>query len=878
MFTQNINPTQETLISLRSDKTVRSEERVHVDVDAAIRGACQRVAPVWPLANFIAVNPLQGFETENFKDAVQVAKKLYHAKGLPELDYFHSQFKNGRITPNDLFEALRSVNLDMSVEDLMKVMIEQASQEDTSNLKESPSDVFLLLSEWSDQLLGTKLYPLMQSEVTKWASAYFDRGEAAWAMPGRENGFFKAWKDLVTLEKGVELAGLKGFREYVRNLPSRNSSAIKVMIEDLGVPESRIVDYLVRHLAATPGWSGLFLLQGTENLFYRGKDKTESLIDYLAVRIAYDAAGAQVTFQEETNSLSPWDEMLRFAKQKLPAGEAKKESQAGLIWLEAFERNYRKRLLGDLGKASDHRELSENKDQKRPKAQAVFCIDVRSEAYRRNLEQQGHYDTYGFAGFFAVPLAHQPFGAEEVSTQCPVLIRPKYLVCEEPVKGQEKQAEKVLNHQESVRALEDAWHEVKNTSVSPFALVETVGGIGGLSMLFQTFAPKMKGRLGRLFNKFFGASVETQPVLRSKSGNTHTLFQLGIPVEDQIAIAENSLRIMGLLKNFGRLVLLCGHGSTTTNNAYATALDCGACGGHRGAPNARVAVRIFNDQKVRNALEARGISIPTDTLFIAGEHNTATDEINVLDEEMISLSHQADLAALKLDLRKASTSLNLERTKRFDNPKSSTSEATAEVVRRSLDWSEARPEWGLAGNAAFIVAKRDLTKKLDLKSRTFLHSYDWQSDTSGSALEVIMTAPMVVAEWINTQYYFSSVDNEVFGSGSKVIHNVVGKLGVMQGNVSDLKIGLPLQSVSNGTELVHEPMRLLVVIEAPKDRVASIIKKHESVKKLVVNEWIRLVVLDPEEQHFYRYSPQHTWEDEYVGRVGHVTPKSQLVH
>ncbi|NBX82026.1 DUF2309 family protein, partial [bacterium] len=183
-------------------------------------------------------------------------------------------------------------------------------------------------------------------------------------------------------------------------------------------------------------------------------------------------------------------------------------------------------------------------------------------------------------------------------------------------------------------------------------------------------------------------------------------------------------------------------------------------------------------------------------------------------------------------------------------------------ARRSLDWSEARPEWGLAGNAAFIVAKRKLTERLNLESRSFLHSYDWESDTTGSALEVIMTAPMVVAEWINTQYYFSTVDNEVFGSGSKVIHNVVGKLGVMQGNVSDLKIGLPLQSVSDGKNFVHEPMRLLVVIEAPRERIEHIIQKHESVRKLVLNEWIRLVALEPSDRKFYRYSPMSRWEVE----------------
>jgi len=879
MFTQNINPTQDSLVALNSQKATRSDSGRAQSIEEAIKDACQRVAPAWPLANFIAVNPLQGFESEEFKEAVQVAKKMFHAKGLPDLEYFYEQFRSGRITSNDLVASLKSVNSEVSVENLMKLMVERASQDGVEKSRETLGDVFLLLSEWSDQLYGTKLYPLMQGEVTKWASAFFDRGEAAWSMPGREKGFYLAWKDLVVLEKGVELAGLDGFCQYVTQLPSNPEKAVEVMLKDLGVPNEQWTDYLIRHLAATPGWSGLFLLRGSEDQFHRGQEKFARLIEYLAVRLAYDTVGTLRTFGK-AEAGSSWEAMLKLAVRRLPQGEnpLNQEPQSGLIWLDAFERNYRNRLLSQLANASIQRGAFELVPQKRPKAQAVFCIDVRSEAFRRNLEQKGHFDTYGFAGFFAVPLAHQEFGSDEPSSQCPVLIRPKYLVGEEPVEGSERLATRTLNHKDSVKALEEALFEVKNTSVSPFALVETFGGFGLLEMFSRSFSPKLKKAIGNILAKIFVPSVQTRPVLKADSHRTHAHYHVGIPSEDQIAIAENSLRIMGLLNNFGRLVLLCGHGSTTTNNAYATALDCGACGGHRGAPNARVAAKIFNDQKVRNALELKGISIPADTVFIAGEHNTATDEIVILDEETIPSTHSSDLATLKLDLKAAGEALNLERTKRFDNPKSSAEEAKNEVIRRSTDWSEARPEWGLAGNAAFIVAKRDLTKNLDLKSRTFLHSYDWKADNEGKALEVIMTAPMVVAEWINTQYYFSSVDNEVFGSGSKVIHNVVGKLGVMQGNVSDLKIGLPLQSVSSGSQLVHEPMRLLVVIEAPKDRVEAIVGKHESVRKLVVNEWIRLVVLDPNDRLFYRYSPDSQWTSEYSIEASHVTPTSQLIH
>ena len=838
MFTQNITATQKTLSVLKG--TEKKSIAQGGDVKKAIQDAISRVAPIWPLANFIAVNPLQGFESEKFQEAVDVARKLFHGKGLPEFSYFHQQFKKGRITSENLKAAIQKIQPQVSFEELTQVLVEEAH----SSLQE----VFLTLSEWADQLKGTKLYPTMQAEISKWCSAYFDRGEAAWEMPGREHGFFRAWKDLAIFDRSMDQAGAQGFRDYVEQLPNESEEAIEQMLSDLGVPLLHVQDYLQRHLAASPGWSGLFAFYGSEQNFFEGKKKTASLTDFLAVRLVYDTVGALNTLADEWTRTTAWEGMLQLAKKELPGENAPspQSATAGMIWLEAFEKNYRDQLLNQL--ACSSKKVHEISKAQRPQAQAVFCIDVRSEAFRRNLEKQGNFDTYGFAGFFAIPLAYQEFGAQSPSSQCPVLIRPKYLIKEQPEKGNYELARKLLVKKDSEKSLKESLQEVKNTSVSPFAFVEACGGLGFLSMYRNSFAPKREAQENK---------VITRPELEVRSG-------AGIPIEDQIAVAENSLKIMGLQKNFGRLVLLCGHGSTTTNNAYATALDCGACGGHRGAPNARVAVQIFNNQRVRNALALKGIIIPSDTVFIAGEHNTATDSVSLYDTDLIPESHLEDVKNLEAALLKAKEGLNIERTQRFDNPQRDAKRAVQEVERRSLDWSEVRPEWGLAGNAAFIVAKRSLTQHLDLKSRTFLHSYDWESDSQGSALEVIMTAPMVVAEWINTQYYFSSVDNEVFGSGNKVIHNVVGKLGVMQGNVSDLKIGLPLQSVSNGTDLIHEPMRLLVVIEAPKERIQAIVEKHASVRKLVVNEWIRLVAFDPQEKLFFSYSPQGGWAQEEV--------------
>ena len=865
MFTQNIEATKKTLSVLNRTDSRESSQKTEMDLRKLVREACEKVAPLWPLANFIAVNPLKGFESEPFNEAIEVAKRMFHAKALPDLDYFHQKYREGRITPLDLIETLKKRNLSGSPEEMMKVLVEEVHREQPRG-NQPLQEVFLLLSEWSDQIKGSRLYPTMQAELTKWCAAYFDRGEAAWTMPGREQGFYRAWKNLAAFDKSVERAGILGFRDYVKRLPSDSFEAIQKILADIGVPEIHYQNYLLRHLAASPGWSGMFAFYGSEKEFELGREKFQPLVDFLAVRLAYDYLGVSQVIQEEASKASPWETIMGLAKKRLgnsPEAVTGKPAGLGLIWLEAFEKNYRDRLLSRLGQVANNRIELSSSANRRPKAQAIFCIDVRSEAFRRNLEHQGHYDTYGFAGFFAVPLAHQEFGEELSSSQCPVLIRPKYLVSEEAVNATKYQKEKYLAQKKSEHLLESAIHEVKNTSVSPFALVETFGGLGFLSMYLRSFAPGLR----KVLNQIIGVrsrTLKTRPVLDVQNQPQGSLYQKGIPFEDRVAIAENSLRIMGLLSNFAKVVLLCGHGSDTANNAYASALDCGACGGHRGAPNARVAAQVFNDPAVRKELALRGINIPEDTVFVAGEHNTATDEIAIFDEDLIPVSHLGDLAGLKSALRETKDYLNWERTQRFDKPAINSEEASQEVERRSTDWSEARPEWGLAGNAAFIVAKRSLTKSLDLGSRTFLHSYDWQSDTKGTALEVIMTAPMVVGEWINTQYYFSSVDNEIFGSGSKVIQNVVGKMGVMQGNVSDLKMGLPLQSVSDGKALVHEPMRLLVVIEAPKERVGSIIAKHESVRKLVVNEWIRLVVLDPADKTFYRYSPQEAWEVETV--------------
>lgn len=674
---------------------------------------------------------------------------------------------------------------------------------------------------------------LVNREMIKWCGAFLDLGQGTIEMPRRSEGFYNGFRMLSTDDKRLH-QGVKNNIAWLMNLPEQAERAIDVCLEKLGVSLENQEDFIKESLSYLPGWAGYVKWRTVWRNPSSSVDKTPvTLVDFVAVRLVITTLLWPEACLKKNNCITSTVQNSLIKK------------------MENLEKKYSQSLLQKILSHPGKKQVS---PKTRPDAQFVFCIDVRSEPFRHCLEKTGHYETFGFAGFFGLPVRIHDYNTGESSDSCPVLLKPRYDIHEIPTMQSLACVKRNRHGKEKINRLKHAYQDLKYNFSTPFSLVETLGAWCGISMLARTLAPVSSAQLVSWLTKKMMPTVDTQPVVTLNKGDSLS----GIAPAEQVLYAEAVLRMMGLTDNFAKLVLFCGHGSTTQNNPYASALDCGACGGNHGGSNAKVLAAILNRPAVRASLYERGIIIPADTQFKAAEHNTTTDAVVIYPEDNENEVHSDLIKSIQVDLIAAQTMNSDNRCKTFGE--SHHKNPIHATQKRSHDWSEVRPEWGLARNAAFIIGPRRLTKSIDLQGRCFLHSYEWDQDENGTSLETIMTAPMVVAEWINTQYLFSTLDNVAYGSGSKITHNVTAKIGVMQGNGSDLMHGLPLQSVMmTDEESYHEPQRLLTVIYAPRAKINLIIERQEILKTLFFNGWVKLIAIEPEKNQAYELDRQGQW-------------------
>ncbi len=822
------------------------------EIDAAIDRACNKIAPLWPLKHFVAVNPFLGFSDQSFAATCATLRRVAGIDMLMPRTFYREALATGRIDDRDLKVAIACAPGHAS-RAIDTAALRRAAARDP--VAKRPMAVVATVAEVLDALVAgdrqASRTAFMIDEISKWCAAYFDEGQAAWKLPSRGLPPYASWRAAMQFDRNPETMGIKGFRQAVAAMAEDPREAITAVVGALGIPERAIEDYLHRALIDIGGWAAYARYRVWDNALYGRDDDT--LVQLLAIRVVWGYA----LFLERADPdfRTAWSKEMAEAS-ALPEDERlgdDPELAVDLMLHEAYEAGYQRQLLARL---QQHFASPAPPKVGRKAFQAAFCIDVRSEVYRRALETVcSDAETIGFAGFFGFPIEYVPIGRDTGGAQCPVLLKPAFVVCEAVTGASDSEETKILSRRLMRRRAAKAWKAFKLSAVSSFTYVETAGLlfagklIGDSARLTRTVSDPNSDGLDENVIGRIGPSLESRPV-----GGRLT----GFDDAQRVAMAEAVLRAMSMTQDFARLVLLAGHGSTTVNNPHASGLDCGACGGHTGEANARVAAAILNDPGVRTGLARKGIDIPEDTWFLGCLHDTTTDEVRIFDADDLPATHAADLSALSTALATASSLARAERALGLGIDK--TTDVDRAVKARSRDWAQVRPEWGLAGNAAFIAAPRARTRGLDLGGRAFLHDYDWRKDDGFGVLELIMTAPMVVASWINLQYYGSTVNNRAFGSGNKVLHNVAGQLGVLEGNSGDLKVGLPWQSVHDGERFVHEPLRLNVFIEAPEEVLSQTIAAHASVLELVDNGWVHLFRIDEDGRTIRRYAGGLAWE------------------
>ncbi|WP_306051832.1 YbcC family protein [Oceaniradius stylonematis] len=778
-------------------------------IERAADAASRQIPPLWPLASYVAVNPYLGQTGETL---AETGARLGRIAGIPATmprDWYQSRIASGDIADHDLTAALAASPHAGKPQDI--ATLRSAAQSAQPEPQSLPT-----IADLAAEVDGTDWPGLIAERFGSWAGGYFDRGQALWAAPHGRNAWM-AWRAYATHDLTPEIMGLKGFAAFVADAPDNPMESIARSIDRLGLDKKAFDSYLHQLLFSLGGWAQ-FARYGLWQAELAGETDT-TITDFLAIRLLWEEA---LFARHETDLADRWEEIRAAHAKPVDLDDAQ---IVDVILQEAAERAAQRGLAELL--AAPPAAASDD----RPVLQAAFCIDVRSEVFRRALEAvDPSIRTLGFAGFFGVFAKHRRFASDVEELRLPVLLNPTVTSSS----GDEASEADDLAARYSARA-KRAWGRFKLAAVSSFAFVEAMG-------------PVYVGKLVRDALGLNPMKVPNDPAPR---------FDPDLDLDIRIGAAETVLRAMSLTDGFARIVMLAGHGANVVNNPHASGLHCGACGGYSGEVNARLLALLLNDKAVRKGLVDRGIAVPEDTLFIGALHDTTTDAITLYDGDVPTQNHTADLKKVRDWLEAAGRVTRGERALRL--PRAANE---GDIGGRARDWAEVRPEWALAGCKAFIAAPRSRTAGRSLEGRAFLHDYDWKQDGENGfgVLELIMTAPVVVASWISLQYYGSTVAPSVFGSGNKLLHNVVGGFGVFEGNGGLLRAGLPWQSIHDGEDFVHEPLRLSVCVEAPREAMNDILSRHDGVKALFDNRWLYLFAMDEKGRLAWRYAGDLDWE------------------
>ena len=769
-----------------------------------------------PLKDFVHHNTLHAFQHQHFYKAIRNASAIFGYKVSLSIDEYRTLFQNKRINE----EVLDKIILDKKG----LTQLREWKNKVISKPYDSTIDgrIGLLRENWKKIYridLDLQVHPLLFRILC----SYLDQGIAIWSFPITHKGFLASVREM---ERNSFSSFFKTERakKWLLNENCRMVDLLKILIGD----EALYKQYLFDQQFAHQGWSGMVsAVEDQPSLLLDPKRIT--LHDLIIFELLLEIDALDDKF---TSNWAPLASRLEHRPTPIFAKTPETELDEVLsIWQDAFEWSFYGQVLAGIKLEKETQKLIPNKS-----FQALFCIDDRECSLRRYLEMfDNHCQTFGTPGFFGVEFYYKPKHANSVTKQCPAPVTPQFLI-KEQIDSKEKKEQDI--------------HFTKHTHtlLSGWLITQTIGFWSALRLALNIFRPSLSPATSSSFkhmDEFSELTIENKNPEDRENG-----LQVGFTVEEMAQRVEALLRSIGLINDFAPIVYVVGHGSTSVNNTHYAGYDCGACSGRPGSVNARVVSFMANHPQVRAILSERGIVIPEKTQFVGALHDTTRDEIAFYDKASLLTENTEKHQKNELIFTKALDFNAKERSRRFESidTKLSPEKIHDKVRRRSVSLFEPRPELNHATNALCVVGRRELSKDLFLDRRSFMNSYDYQVDPDGKYLATILNAVAPVCGGINLEYYFSRVDNSKLGAGTKLAHNVMGLFGVANGIDGDLRPGLPSQMIE-----VHDPLRLLVIVEHFPEVVLESIKKSAATYEWFMNEWIHLVAVEPDTHYFHQF-------------------------
>ena len=846
------------------------------EIRRIIKHVRKKISEQGPLEYFVHHNPLHHYEELPAYEAFKKASFDYDAAAFMPEPYYLEQIKFDRLDKN-IFKGivtkfLNKVSSNLPPESLMQILLNidcpyQNYQTDISNVQKTyTSKKACFFDKAIENSSGININYYIATNIYKFFSAYFDFGSSHWQMEYKRKGIWQSFRRLHFKAAAFEPVYQKKLAKRVQSYRKLDPVDICVnILNNLKISSEFLSDYIFSRCYQFKGWAGFIKSLEDHPNWCHDTNAIPNFFEFVTVLLVCDQAAID-SFQETALELPVFietplhnDRFLTSFFDYYYKNKVYQESMLNLLphlsdidrqslWHSAYENTFYSTVLSSFQYVANKSESNNNVSYT---YQVICCLDDREESFRRYLELDKTCETFGAAGHFDLDISYQTYFSDHERALCPVVNNPKYFIKE------------ILSVAETKkRKIAIIWCELQwlaalsSRTVIPGILQSFIGlWTSIIPFCFDIVSPKITYQLREKVNKFLGKNLQTSIVYDDINHG-------GIPFADKVKIAKNFLLTIGITKCFSPYIFIMGHGSSSLNNPHTAAYNCGACGGGNGGPNARIMALILNDHQVRQTLNNEGVDIPSRTIFVGGQHNTCNDNILFFDEKKLKVP---ELETIKHKIKAAAALNAKERCRRFNAiPYNKSAEFYHKTVQaRSIDLRQPRPEYGHATNAICIIGPRNLSRQLFLDRRAFLVNYSANTDPDLRTIHNLLNTTVPVCSGINLEYYFSFIDNEVYGCGTKLPHNVNGLVGVINGYMSDLQLGLSWQMVE-----IHEPIRLLFLICISLEKMRVLLKNQTHYVQLFKNKWVHLSVYDEDNKQIYIYE-----NDDFVAFTQQAVPQ-----